>query len=106
MQGLQAGCDADSKEGEKSLADQLKDAKARVSTADTTLKQQRKRLEHLKGELQERRKGAKSAGKEYDKLQAELCKATASVDAATKELEGLSVKPEALLQLRADVARY
>ena len=48
-QGLQAGCDADSKEGEKSLADQLKDAKTRVSTADTELKQQKKRLEHLKG---------------------------------------------------------
>ena len=30
-QGLQAGCDADSKEGEKSLADQLKDAKTHVN---------------------------------------------------------------------------
>ena len=57
-QGLQAGCDADSKEGEKSLADQLKDAKTRVSTADTELKHQKKRLEHLKVELKERSKGA------------------------------------------------
>ncbi|EKX44205.1 condensin subunit, structural maintenance of chromosome protein 2, SMC2 [Guillardia theta CCMP2712] len=47
-QGLQAGCDADSKEGEKSLADQLKDAKTHLS---------------------QRQKGAKNAGKEYEQLQ-------------------------------------
>jgi len=104
-QGLQAGCDADSKEGEKSLADQLKDATTRVSTADTELKQQKKRLEHLKVELKERTKGAKSAGKEFEKLQAELNKAKSSVDVATKELEKLSVNPEEYKQLRADIAK-
>lgn len=104
-QGLQAGCDADSKEGEKSLADQLKDAKTRVSTADTALKQQQKRLEHIKGELKEKSKGAKSAGKEFDKLQAELTKATSCVDAATKELEKLSVNPEEQQKLRADITK-
>jgi len=104
-QGLQAGCDADSKAGEKSLADQLKDAKTRASTADTELKHQQKRLVHLKGELKERSKGAKNAGKEFEKLQAELTKATSAVQVATQELSELSVKPERLSELRTEIAR-
>ena len=50
-----------------------------VSTADTELKQQKKRLEHLKVDLKERTKGAKSAGKEFEKLQAELDKVSISL---------------------------
>ena len=105
VSGLQAGCDADSKEGEKSLADQLKDAKTRVSTADTELKHQKKRLEHLKAELKERSKGAQSLGKEYSNLQAELTKATAAVDAATAELRKFTARPEELEKVRAEIVK-
>ena len=76
----------------------------RVSTADTELKQQKKRLEHMKGELKVRSKDAKSAGKEFEKIQKELAAATSAVERANFELEACAVTPEALEQLRAKIS--
>ena len=76
----------------------------RVSTADTELKQQKKRLEHMKGELKVRSKDAKSAGKEFEKIQKELAAATSAVERANSELEACAVTPEVLEQLRAKIS--
>mmetsp|Transcript_25105 Transcript_25105/g.59524 ORF Transcript_25105/g.59524 Transcript_25105/m.59524 type:complete len:1178 (-) Transcript_25105:240-3773(-) len=95
-QALQAGCDADSAAGDKTLAEQLKDAKAKASAAVSELKQVKIRMEHLKKELEGRRKGAKSAGKEFEKLQAELVAAEGAAKAARAAADLL--KEEASLE--------
>mmetsp|Transcript_6733 Transcript_6733/g.15727 ORF Transcript_6733/g.15727 Transcript_6733/m.15727 type:complete len:1178 (-) Transcript_6733:176-3709(-) len=93
-QALQAGCDADSKDGDKSLADQLKEAKARSVSAESELKQLSMRVKHLKVELKERSKTQKSAGKEFEKLQAELDKAESAASKAAAERDALSFDPK------------
>jgi len=95
-QALQAGCDADSAVGDKTLAEQLKDSKARAVAAASELKQVKIRVEHLKKELEGRRKGAKSAGKEFEKLQAELAAAEGAAKTARAAADAL--KEEAALE--------
>jgi structural maintenance of chromosome 2 len=103
-QALQAGCEANCAEGDKTLAEQLMDAKTKVTTCETELRQLQMKVDHYKAQLAEKQKGAKSAGKEYSALQAEHSKATMGVERNRAELSQVPFDPAAQEALQRDIA--
>jgi structural maintenance of chromosome 2 len=104
-QALQAGCEADCAAGDKTLAEQLMDAKTKVTTCETELRQLKMKVDHYKAQLAEKQKSAKSAGKESASLQAEHAKAASAVERHRAELEQLGFDPAAQETLQRDIAQ-
>lgn len=104
-QALQAGCEADCAAGDKTLAEQLMDAKTKVSTCETELRQLQMKVDHYKAQLAEKQKSAKSASKESAALQAEHTKAAAAVERHRSELEQLGFDPAGQEALQRDIAQ-
>ena len=103
-QALQAGCEADCAAGDKTLAEQLMDAKTKVSTCETELRQLQMKVDHYKAQLAEKQKSAKSAGKESAALQAEHAKAAVAVERHRAEVAQLGFDPAAQETLQRDIA--
>jgi len=102
---LLAGCDAECKEGDKTLADQLSDARSRAAECDTEMKQLQRKVEHFKAELGEKRKHAKTAGKEFEALDQEHKRAQAAVAKVQKEVESCSYDESRDLQVRGEMGK-
>ncbi|EFJ04936.1 hypothetical protein SELMODRAFT_137981 [Selaginella moellendorffii] len=75
---------------QKSLAEQLADAKAAVGRASTELKQVSTKILHTENELKEKKKALESKTKEASSLQVELQSRKAEIDKILKTLEGVT----------------
>lgn len=104
-QGLLAGCDAKSQEGGKTLADQLSDARSQAVSYETEMKQLLRRVGHFEGELKEKRKNAKTAGKEVETLDAERKKAQQKVNELEKELSAIQFDESSEKNVRAEIVK-
>lgn len=101
--GLLAGCDAESQEGDKSVADQLSYARSRIAHFETEMKTLSRRVEHYKVEVAEARLSAGAAGKEVQGLEGERRKAEQAVEQLDKELGGVKFDEARDKAVRAEI---
>jgi structural maintenance of chromosome 2 len=94
----------DDKEQKGTLANQLMEAQRGVTEADSEVESLAIKVKHLQTELKKKRSTAKSAEKQYNKLQKNLASKQADLDSIESKLNGMNFDESAVSRSQDQIA--